>query len=455
MSERQQVLRYFRENRDFFDTTIAEETAKNRTRAATLCVKAADGTPIPGADVRLVLKNHEFRFGCNLFMLDEFDAVEKNAVYRDKFAQIFNLATLPFYWSDQEPMPGMKRYAKNSPRRYRRPPADLCLEYCADHAIEPKAHCLNYDNFRPAWVRSMTIDEHKAALEARFAELADRFADRIPSWEVTNETFNIPFIRENLRPTYSDFYLEEDFVAWSFITAKKYFPNNRLIINDHTDFGCMRSLLGDYFGVRSPYFMQIKALTADPAIKLDSIGFQYHCFFDKENERQVAHARYNPLHLWDILETYARLGRRQQITEMTVSALGTSDEDEEIQSELVENLFRVFFAHKSSEAIVYWNLPDGYASGGRPGDLTAGENRYCGGLLRYDLSEKPAYRVLDRLIRREWHTNVSVVTDASGRASFRGYHGDYAAEIHAGGRTVTLPLTLASAENDELVLRLP
>ena len=78
---------------------------------------------------------HEFKFGANLFMLDEFESEEKNRIYREKFPEAFNLATVPFYWNDLEPEEGKPRYAADSPKIYRRPAPDLCVAYCKEKGI--------------------------------------------------------------------------------------------------------------------------------------------------------------------------------------------------------------------------------------------------------------------------------------------------------------------------------
>ena len=51
--------------------------------------------------------------------------------------------------------------------------------------------------------------------------------------------------------------------------------------------------------------------------------------------------------------------------------------------------------------------------------------------MRNDMSRKPAFDVLDRLINREWHTDVQLVSDENGYAYFEGFYGDY--EITAAG----------------------
>jgi len=47
------------------------------------------------------------------------------------------------------------------------------------------------------------------------------------------------------------------------------------------------------------------------------------------------------------------------------------------------------------------------------------------GLLRKDMSPKPAYNVLKTLIKEQWWTETSLTTDASGTATFRGFYGEY------------------------------
>ena len=88
------------------------------------------------------------------------------------------------------------------------------------------------------------------------------------------------------------------------------------------------------------------------------------------------------------------------------------------------------------EAIIYWNLPDGYAHGAVPGDCSKGENIYYGGLCRFDMSPKPAYEAIRELVGREWRTDLERDV-AGGRMAFRGFHGTYEIEATSNGKTVT------------------
>ena len=111
-----------------------------------------------GAAVKAVQKSHKFRFGANLFLLDELKTAEENDTYKKYFSDVFNTATLPFYWDSIEPEKGMLRYGKDSFKIYRRPAPDLCLDFCEKNGIEPREHALAYDAFSPNGSKAQASD---------------------------------------------------------------------------------------------------------------------------------------------------------------------------------------------------------------------------------------------------------------------------------------------------------
>ena len=115
---------------------------KYRKGDHTLRLLDKNGQPAVGVPVEIDQKRHDFKHGANMLMLDEFDDPEVNARYRDQFARYFNLGTVPFYWAGTEPEEGKLRYAADSPKVYRRPPADLCVEYCEEKDILPNAQLM-------------------------------------------------------------------------------------------------------------------------------------------------------------------------------------------------------------------------------------------------------------------------------------------------------------------------
>ena len=411
MSRYDNAMKYFLEQKEENEKRTKENIEKYRKGD---CVLDIGDNYSPNAKVVIRQTNHEFKFGCNIFMLDELETDEKNRVYREKFPELFNLATLPFYWQTVEPEEGKFRFDKDCEKIYRRPSIDLCMEYCKEKGIEPKCHCLNYDEFTPLWARDLEVDEFKKKLETRFKQISERYSKIIPSFEVTNETLRASH--------YSKFFMEDDFLEWSYLTADKYFRDNKLIINDYNIWDpCNNN--------RNYYYMQIERLLRNGIKHLDTIGMQFHCFFPIEKEEEQAKQKFNPQRLNDLFDLFYRFGIEEQITEMTIPARSNGEEDERVQADLTENLYRVIFSHPSMNALIYWNFIDGYCHRAEPGDMTAGENTYYGGLLRFDMSEKPVYKQLKKLIREEWNTSL-VCSPINGKVSFRGFYGDYVAEIH-------------------------
>ena len=123
-----------------------------------------------------------------------------------------------------------------------------------------------------------------------------------------------------------------------------------------------------------------------------------------------------------------------------------------MEADILRNLYRIWFSHPSMEAIVYWNMVDGYAHGAEPGDMTNGENRYHGGLLRFDMSKKPAWEELDQLINHDWHTSIRET--CSGTADFKGFYGEYELTATVGGKTVTKKLHLKKGSKNNITITL-
>ncbi len=83
----------------------------------------------------------------------------------------------------------------------------------------------------------------------------------------------------------------------------------------------------------------------------------------------------------------------------------------------------MLFSHPAVEAITWWDFSDYHAWQGAPA-----------GFLRTDMSPKPAFDELKKLVRGKWSTKAVLQTGPDGEASFRGTLGDYKVTITAAGR---------------------
>ena len=117
MNKRELVLKPFEEHRDYIKERVALGIEAHRKGRAILRVKDENGQPVAGAQIRARQLTHEFKHGTSIFLLDEMESEEKNALYKDLFKQVSNLATLPFYWRDLEPEQDKPRFAADSPSR--------------------------------------------------------------------------------------------------------------------------------------------------------------------------------------------------------------------------------------------------------------------------------------------------------------------------------------------------
>ena len=124
----ERVLASFRNNKKYMEDRVQSGIEANRKGFAKICVVDEQGNAVENVTMDIRQKTHDFKFGGNIFMVDELETEEKNNRYKEQFAQLFNLATIPFYWTDLEPVKGKPRFEKDSPKIYRRPAPDLCLE---------------------------------------------------------------------------------------------------------------------------------------------------------------------------------------------------------------------------------------------------------------------------------------------------------------------------------------
>ncbi len=437
---------------------IEAETRRNRQGWGLLRFADSSGKPLSNVEIKLEQISHEFRFGCNLFKLKDFDSEEKNKAYEGLFKKVFNQAVVPMLWDTLEPKKGELRFGAESRRIPRRPPTDIAVEWCEENGIEPKGHWLLCDNFVPDWLPKNSR-QVMALLEERIAQLAGRYGKRVPVWDALNEPFGRPW----RGPETPSAILPDDYVFQTFKLAERYMPTSaRLLFNDGGD---------EFFGKRmfvqgnSPDYILLRNLLLRGA-KLDGIGMQFHRYGNLVEWLGGAEAAsgaprrdawgvdgriselLNPIRILDVLDQYGKLGLPISISEISISTVNDLPrrEAEALQGEIAERLYRLWFSHESCDSIVWWNLCDKSAYGS--------ESQFDAGLIGSGFEEKPSYKALDRLINTEWRTQASVRTDESGMAEWRGFYGSYKARIHHCGKDSEETISLSKFSPNEFSMEL-
>lgn len=364
--------------------------------------------------IKIRQTKHKFLFGCTAFMLNSFEVPEKEEHFKELFKNIFNQAVVPFYWSDLEPEEGKLRFERDSENIYRRPAPDIVIDFCKENEIEPKGHCLAWCHFVPKWLEKYGAEERKRILERRFKEISERYGSLIPSFDVVNESAS------NYRTGQRTLF--DDWDEYALKLGEKYFKNNIKILNETNE-----AIWRDYVteGKYMAFNMQLKDFV-EKGLAIDEIGLQYHIFEQPEyfeNNDKFLNADY----MLEILDIFDAYNFPMHISEITIPSYnGKIPQNEALQAEIIELLYTTWFATRNMKSIVWWNLVDGYAAYAPLGS-EEGENMFGGGLVHFDMTKKPAYETLDRLINHEWKTNIDD-TVSNGEYSFRGFYGEYEIE---------------------------
>lgn len=427
VSEKREVcLKEYEEHRSFIDSRCEADIEKYRKGEMRIYIKDRNGKAVKGKKISIHQKTHDFKYGANIFMLDEFAEESDNRAYREMFSKYFNLATVPFYWDGLEPEKGKPRFTSDSPKLSRRPAPDLCADYCKQSGILPKLHCLFYDKFIPDWLPLSDEKQMRRLYEKRFSEIAERYSGRMYEFEVTNETLCAP--GWNKKSVLSD---KRGNIEWAFELARKYFKNDKLVINEGNP---IPSIIHD--GYTAKYFLQLEMLL-EKGTPIDKIGLQHHIFSgaslpagseaDDKDIKSDAKRMMNFSGILNSLDKLAEFGLPLEITEITLPTLGVGDEAEELQAAILEILYKIWFSHPNMESVAYWNTVDYTAY---IGDGSWNENNCRGGLFHRDFTPKKSALKLYELFNKIWHTDISAVSDENGEAVFRGFWGDYEAETY-------------------------
>jgi len=389
-----------------------ERIQKYRAGQVALELKDHAGKPLQsGQQINIEQTRHAFLFGCNIFALNRNDDRKLNEAYARRFAELLNFATVGFYWWAYEK-------EKGHPKDDR---TEEILKWCDLHRVTPKGHPLAWNWIDPHWLPDDPDTAMKLQLD-RIKRCVSKFSGRLDIWDVVNEATqcnregckkNAPILTGAIERMGVQTYLKRCFQA-----ARQANPKATLIINDY--------ITSDEYAHNV-----IDKLVDEKGQPLyDIIGIQCH---------QHAGA-WSAEKTWEICERFAKYGKPLHFTEATILSgpIGwgldkdpnfkwlSTPEGEQRQAKQVKQFYTVLFSHPAVEAITWWDFSD----------LKAWK-RAPAGLLRKDMTPKPAYNVLKDLIKGKWWTRTQTEVDTKSRASFRGFYGDYKVTVISGGRKLT------------------
>lgn len=382
---------------------------RHRKNDATINVVDQAGKPLANAEITVEQTRHAFLFGAHIFHWGGMPNEKMEQAYRQQFTELLNYATLGFYWTGYEPTRGKPNHNE----------AETVARWCQQHGIQTKGHPLAWNYADAPWYPDDPAELYRLQL-ARIDDCVKRFTGLIDRWDVVNEAAE--YQRDWLlkaAPKHSAMWKKIGQIAFvrdCFVRARQANPNATLLINDYC--------------TAPPYEQVIKQLVDPNGRRLyDVIGIQSHMH---------GCGTWSTKATWDICQKYASFGVPLHFTETTIVSgnvawdwqktgdAPSTPEGEARQARDVVRFYTMLFSHPAVEAITWWDFCD-YRS----------FLHSATGLVRTDMTPKPAYDELKKLIKGKWWTKTRLRTGNDGMATFRGFLGDYRITIRTGDKLQT------------------
>jgi len=67
--------------------------------------------------------------------------------------------------------------------------ADHLHQFCLQHKIAMRGHCLIWNEWVPQWIKAMTNAEREKFFDSYIDEVIGRYAGKFQSWDIVNEPF--------------------------------------------------------------------------------------------------------------------------------------------------------------------------------------------------------------------------------------------------------------------------
>lgn len=344
-------------------------------------VRDAQGHPVPDAQVHVKLKRHAFGFGSCVTA----DQITGSSADDERCREIIGKYFNRVVFENDMKWPSMW---DGVPAKL-----DRAVDWLLERRIQIRGHNLQWPswNWSPRQLRQHENDPQ--ALRQRCAErikqAVSHFKGKLIHWDVVNEPYNNTDLLEILG--------EDVLVEW-FKLAKHADPNCRMYLND---FGIFDG--GPTSSHRAHFYETIRWLKESGA-PIDGIGIQSH----------FGAMVPPPTQLTAVLDRFAQFGLPIESTEFSIN-----NDDRALQADFLRDYMIALFAHPKVEGIMHW------------GFWEARHWRPQAALWTRDWQLRPHGQVWVDLMERDWMTDESVTTDETGRASVRGFLGEYAVTVQS------------------------
>lgn len=356
---------------------LAEQMIEQyRKGDVSVTVKDENGQALEGVEVRIQMLRHAYGFGAAVdartLMRDDRNSDRYNTIIRTHFNRVVmenDLKWVP--WEDWD------RTTKLS-----------ALQRLSDWDIEIRGHCLVW----PSWRHLPDdLEAHQHDPDYLHHRVLDHIADEVGTlsgmlvdWDVINENYSNHDLMDILG--------DQVMVDW-FNQAHAMDPQARLYLNDYAIISG-----GGLDKAHRDHFIGTVQFLLDHGAPIHGLGTQ--CHFGSNPTP--------PERIWSILDQLDDFGLEIQCTEFDIDA-----DDGEYQVNYMRDFMTAYFAHPSTVGILMWGFWEGK------------HWRPRAALWDSNWRLRAHGEVWIELVTQTWWTDTTVVTDASGSASVRGFYGDY------------------------------
>lgn len=187
--------------------------------------------------------------------------------------------------------------------------ADRMLQFVRANQIIARGHNIFWEDpkYTPAWVRNLTGNELKSAVNSRIQSLMSKYKEEFIHWDVSNEMLHFDFYEQQLRPNATlDF----------FETAHKSDPLATLFMNEFN----VVETCSDVNSTVDTYISRLRELQQG-GVSMDGIGLEGHFTIP------------NPPLMRAIIDKLATLGLPIWLTEVDVS--NTLDKEKQVNKRYI------------------------------------------------------------------------------------------------------------------------
>ena len=403
------------------DQSIAARIDKYRKKSIIIVCKDENGTPIKSGSIAIIeQQKHDFLFGSNIFKFNKCKTENQNIAYASYFSEIFNFATLPFYWWGET----------ENPKRIDKPWREEVIKWCHSQSITIKGHPLAWNWEDPSWLPQEANTAYKLQMD-RIEKIIHQYKEDIIIWDVINEAtaydrkyplLNAPVLTEAIHQKGL-----KQFIIDGFTIARESNPLGIYIINDFKTGRKFKTKVLD------PLAMNGKPL-------FDVIGIQTH----------MHNGYWGADRVWTLCEKFSEFDTPIHFTEISIlSGIKSGNKWEStVQGEIdqakqVKELYSLLFSNPNVEAITWWDFSDQGTWKNAPS-----------GLLKKDMSPKLAYLTLKKLIKTDWWTRDTLTLNESGQIKLNGFYGEYNIQIQNNNKILKGDFEIKKGETSSIKIEL-